>query len=399
MKEGWLTQSLGEVCALATGGTPNTKIAEYWQGGEIPWLVSGDVHKKQVWDCAKRITQLGMRNSNARILPADSVLIALNGQGKTRGTVAMLRIPATCNQSVVCMTPIERNRLLAEYLFYYLESQYQCIRDTTGDKDRRGLNMPLLRAIEVPIAPVAEQRRIVAILDEVFGNIATARTNAEKNLGNARAIFESHLDSMFTQRTEGSVEKTLGELCPLFVDSAHRTPRYQAAGIPALRPRDVANGELNLGGVALVSEEEYDIQSKRHRPAPGDIVYSRELSCGWAVLLPELPRACLSQGMCLFRPAPERLDSRFLQYVLNSPFGRRQAMRAAVGAAHPHINLGDIKAYRIPLPSLPEQEDIVKRLDAAGIETRRLESIYRRKLDALDALKQSLLHHAFSGQL
>src|ERR1019366_1847593 len=144
--------------------------------------------------------------------------------------------------------------------------------------------------------------------------------------------------------------------------------------------------------------KEYEIQSKRHRPVPGDIVYSRELSYGWAALLPESPRVCLSQGMCLFRPAPD-LNGTFLLYVLNGPIGRAQATRAAVGAAHPHINLGDIKAYLIPMPSLGTQMQIIRQLDVMAAEIEHLESIYQQKLAALDALKKSLLHQAFSGQL
>ena len=159
------------------------------------------------------------------------------------------------------------------------------------------LNQRALNSIPIPVPPLAEQQRIVGILDEAFEGIATAKANAEKNLQNARALFESHLQSVFTQRGEGWVEKTLISVCDLFADSAHRTPKYQPEGIPALRPRDVVNGVLNLDSAARVSEEEYEVQSKRHKPRPGDIVYSRELSYGWAALLPESPPICLSQGM------------------------------------------------------------------------------------------------------
>ena len=93
------------------------------------------------------------------------------------------------------------------------------------------------------------------------------------------------------------------------------------------------------------------------------------------------------------------LESAFLLYVLNGPVGREQAVRAAVGTAHPHINLGDIKAYQIPFPSPAEQKRIVRQLDAIVAETQRLESIYQQKLAALDALKKSLLHQAFTGAL
>ena len=165
-----------------------------------------------------------------------------------------------------------------------------------------------------------------------------------------------------------------------------------------MRPRDVVNGQLNFADAACVSEEEFEVQSKRYKPAPGDIVYSRELSYGWAALLPEEPRVCLSQGMCVFRPNRE-VNSAFLLYVLNGPAGREQATRVAVGAAHPHINLGDIKSYSIPLPSFDEQKQIAHKFDALATETQRLARLYERKHAALEALKKSLLHQAFNGEL
>ncbi len=262
----------------------------------------------------------------------------------------------------------------------------------------RNLNGDAYKNIEIPLPPLPEQRRIVSILDEAFDGIAIAKANAEKNLQNARALFESHLQAVFTERGEGSMEKPLFDLCSAFMDSAHRTPDYQDEGIPALRPRDVVNGNLDISGAARVSEEEYEIQSKRYKPRPGDIVYSRELSYGWAALVPESPKVCLSQGMCVFRPIPT-LNTKYLLYVLNGPIGRAQAICAAVGAAHPHINLGDIKSYSIPVATFEKQRQIVGTLDSLSEETQGLKSLYQSKLAALNELKKSLLHRAFSGNL
>lgn len=156
---------IGAVCTLMTGGTPKTSVSEYYDGGTVPWIVSGDIHQKEIYHCGNRITELAVERSNVRYLPKDSVLIALNGQGKTRGSVALLRmIGATCNQSIVSISPNNPEELFSDYLFYYLKSQYQQIRNITGDKDRAGLNMPLIREIQVPLPPLSEQKRIAAIL-------------------------------------------------------------------------------------------------------------------------------------------------------------------------------------------------------------------------------------------
>jgi type I restriction enzyme, S subunit len=181
MRNDWRTANIDDVCHVMTGGTPSRDEPGYF-GGDIKWLVSGDIHRGEIFDCEGRITAAGMQNSNAKLLPVNSVLIALNGQGKTRGTVALLRTAATCNQSLVSIYPKNPQTLLPEYIYANLHGRYQEIRRMTGDSgnDRRGLNMGLIKAIEIPIAPFPEQRRIVGILDKAFAAIATAKANTEK---------------------------------------------------------------------------------------------------------------------------------------------------------------------------------------------------------------------------
>jgi len=163
----WPVVKLGEICSFMTGGTPTSTIKEYYENGKIPWLVSGDIHKEQIYDCDGRITEKGVSQSNAKYLPLNSVLIALNGQGKTRGTVAILRIEnATCNQSLVSINPKDE-RLLSDFLYYQLKSMYQIIRNITGDNQRSGLNIPILKDIKIYLPEnVLKQQEIVAKIED-----------------------------------------------------------------------------------------------------------------------------------------------------------------------------------------------------------------------------------------
>lgn len=329
------------------------------------------------------------------------------------GDIVFARTGATTGKSylissppdAVCASYLIRLRLrstemLPKYVSYYFGTKiyWDAISSGISGSAQGGFNASKLGELRIPVPSIAEQQRIVVILDEAFAGLATATANVEKNLKNARELFESYLLSVFAENSKTWKTTSLGNLSALFVDSAHRTPKYQTDGIPALRPRDVVNGKLSLSEAAKVSEQEYAVQSKRHRPGPGDIVYSRELSFGWAALLPDTPRVCLSQGMCLFRAGPE-IDSSFLLYVLNGPIGRKQAMRAAVGTAHPHINLGDIKGYQIPTPSLREQRKALAGFDALLDHSQQLADGYLKKLRKLSDLKQSILQKAFSGEL
>jgi restriction endonuclease S subunit len=161
----WPIVPLGEFCTFTTGGTPASTVPEYYEGGTVPWLVSGDIHKSEIQDCERRITEKGVENSNARYLPDNSVLIALNGQGKTRGTVAMLRMKATCNQSLVAITPTDPIRAIPEYVFWTLRSIYEDIRALTGDNERSGLSITILKTIRIPLPPLEVQKEIVAEIE------------------------------------------------------------------------------------------------------------------------------------------------------------------------------------------------------------------------------------------
>lgn len=174
----WEVVELQKMCAFMTGGTPTSTKKEYYEDGCVPWLVSGDIHKGEIFDCEGRITPAGVENSNAKYLPKGSVLIALNGQGKTRGTVAILRMEnATCNQSLVSINPNDKSKLLSEYLYYILRSMYRNIRNITGDNQRSGLNISIIKAISIPVAPISVQQEIVAQIE-----IEQEIVNANKRL-------------------------------------------------------------------------------------------------------------------------------------------------------------------------------------------------------------------------
>lgn len=191
----WKTVCLGEICSLKTGGTPKSTKKEYYENGTIPWLVSGDIHSEEIFDCDGRITQEGLESSNAKLLPKDSVMIALNGQGKTRGTVAVLRFEATCNQSLVSILPNDEETLLVEYLFVCLRGMYKAIRNLTGDKQRSGLNMPIIKKIKIPMAPINIQKEIVQKIEE------------------ERKVIEGNkkLIETYTQKIQDRINKVWGE--------------------------------------------------------------------------------------------------------------------------------------------------------------------------------------------
>ena len=156
--DAWEQRELGKTCVITTGGTPTTSISNYWNPKEIPWLSSGEVHKKRISETDDRISRQGLENSSARWVKPYSVLIALAGQGKTRGTVAINEIALTTNQSIAAIYPEEHD---AEFLFQNLESRYEELRAiSSADGSRGGLNKNLLSSVFIPYTETQEQLKI-----------------------------------------------------------------------------------------------------------------------------------------------------------------------------------------------------------------------------------------------
>lgn len=164
---------IGECCDVLTGGTPSRYVPEYWNG-DIRWMASGDINKRVVHEVSGRITALGMESSNAKLLPKKTVMVALNGQGKTRGMAAITEIELTCNQSLAAIVPKKGSNIDPDYLFWNLYSRYKEIRYLRGGEFRSGLNLSLIRQLDFPVPmkdgkpDLAEQKRIAKELSSAF---------------------------------------------------------------------------------------------------------------------------------------------------------------------------------------------------------------------------------------
>ena len=258
------------------------------------------------------------------------------------------------------------------------------------------LNQGSLREIPIPLPPLPEQHRIVAILDEAFDGIATARANAEKNLHSARAVFESHLQSVFTKRGEGWVETTLGQVYDVR-DGTHDSPKFYDEGFPLVTSKNLKRDGLNLDSIKFISEEDYRKINERSGVSVGDVLFAMIGTIGNPTVVKDEPKFAI-KNMALFK-VPKSQSSEFLRYFLSADVTLTRMKREANGTTQKFVGLGYLRKFPIHLPTFHNQQKLVDELDRISAETVRLESLYQRKLAALDELKQSLLHQAFSGQL
>lgn len=290
----------------------------------------------------------------------------------------------------------------AEWLYYYLsraEMRDEGTALTYGAVGQRRLPKDFVENYPIPVPPLPEQQRIIAILDEAFDGIATAKTNAENNLANARAVFESHLASLFVQHGEGWVDSTLGESVR-FIDYRGRTPKKTESGLRLITAKNVKMGYVQQTPEEFVAPETYDGWMTRGIPQRGDVLFTTEAPLANVASLDTDEKVVFAQRIIIMQPDRSRLAGAFLKYLLLSQPVQQRIHKNGTGATVKGIKASLLKGIEVSFPeSLALQEQVVANLDSLSGETQRLESVYQRKLDALDTLKQSLLHHAFSGQL
>ena len=290
-----------------------------------------------------------------------------------------------------------RSELNRDFLFYQLLHLQPEIAGREGAVFA-SINKSEIEALPLAFAPLPEQQRIVGILDEAFEGIATAKANAEKNLQNARALFESHLQSVFTQRGPGWKQKTLEEIATTFGrgKSKHRPrnePKLYGGKYPFIQTGDIRNADHFITEYSQTYSKAGLAQSKLW--PKGTICITIAANIAETAILGF--DACFPDSVIGVVTNPKEADIGFVEYLLQSFKARLQAL--GKGSAQANINMGTFENERFPFPSVIEQKQIVAKLDALSEETQRLDSIYQQKLATLDELKKSLLHQAFTWQL
>ena len=286
-----------------------------------------------------------------------------------------------------------------KFLYYYLSSIVDLLNLVGTGATFKELSGGKLKEVTIPVPPLAEQRRIVGILDEAFEGIATTKANAEKNLRNARAVFESHLNSVFTQRGEGWVERKLGNVCSIARGSSPRPIQKFLTtapnGINWIKIGDATASEKYIYKTAEKIIPDGAIRSRIVHD--GDFLLSNSMSFGRPYIMQTT--GCVHDGWLVLSDYASHLDQNYLYYVLGSQFVFQKFDRLAAGSTVRNLNIELASRVKIPIPPLKHQREIAQQLDAISEEIQRLESIYQQQLDALEELKKSLLHQAFTGAL
>ena len=305
--------------------------------------------------------------------------------------------PGLLNQHIFKVA--HRESIDRRYAFYGLQFITAEIEKTvSGAVGLVHITKAKLNEFTLPLPSLFEQRRIVALLDEAFEALATAKANAEQNLENARSLFESHLESVFTKQDPESEQHVLGELIEIQNGFAFKSSEYTDSGYFVIRISNVQDGVITLGNPRFLKLA--DKRLERFILNEGDILVSLTGNIGRVGVVQEdhLP-AVLNQRVARITIRQYSVERDFLFRFLMSRSFREKLQAAGHGAAQQNVSTQKIETVRLSLPSKEDQRRIANEFDNFAAEIQRLTSIYERKLAALEELKASLLHRAFSGEM
>ena len=401
---------IGELASIIVGGTPSTTIPNYWNGN-IPWMASGDVHLKRVKDVKGRITLDGFNNSNSSLVFPPSVAIALAGQGKTRGTAALIEIELCTNQSIALIKPNEE-KLLARFLFHLLDAQYEELRSASAGGGRAGLSKGILEKYEINYpSSKGEQKTIAAILDTLDEAIAAA----EALLAKQEKMKQGLLQDLLTRGVDENGQlrpqwqerpdlyhktglgwipkdwkvKTIGEVCDSLVPGRDK-PDLDGGGIPWITISDIQDSEFILVSKNNISLSKVSVKKATARLMPANTVL---MSCVGefgisAIAHNELVANQQLHGfICGNNILPEWL-------MMQIRTSRRRIELMATQTTISYLNKTGCESIKITLPEPIEQQKIFSIIKEFMDST----SLENNQLNKLHLLKTGLMQDLLTGR-
>lgn len=387
MKNVTTTVALGGLVDVVMGQAPSSKDCNFDRKG-IPFVKVGEFGES-------RPVIREWTTDPLRMARRTDVLLCVVG-----ATCGKINLGEECaiGRSVAAIRP-HPAKLNQFYLYYFMMTLVERLRSGSVGAAQTVISKEMVETVQIPFAPLPEQERIVGILDKAFEGIATAKATAEKNLKNAHAVFESHLQFVLARRGEGWVKRKLGDVCSIARGGSPRPiQKFLTTSTDGINWIKI--GDATASGKYIYETEQKIIPegAKRSRIVhEGDFLLSNSMSFGRPYIM--RTTGCIHDGWLVLSDYAAHLDQDYLYLVLGSEVVFEQFNRLAAGATVRNLNIELASRVEIPVPPLKEQHEIATQLDAMSAETQRLEAVYQQKLTALEALKKSLLHQAFSGQL
>lgn len=411
----WKVKPIAYMTKSRSGGTPDRNNLLYWENGTIPWMSSGEVNKVNIYDTDEKITTLAVHHSSAKIISKNAVMVALNGQGKTKGMSAILRIDSACNQSL-CAFSCNAGILYYEYLFWCFQTMYTYLRQMSGDDVRDGLAASYVKKQKIPVPKYEEQQAIADFLDKECAQIDSIAADLEKQI----ELLQQYKKSLITETVTKGLDKTvpmkdsgvewLGKI-PEHWDvepikyrvtfhNGDRGENYpskselQSEGIPFINAGHLEGDGLNMDNMDYISEEKYRIMGGV-KLRSGDILYCLRGSVGKNAIV-DMNQGTVASSLVAIRSV--RISAKYLYYCLNSHIEEVQRYLWDNGTAQPNLSADNLGKYKICIPPVEEQMTIVEYLNNICSQIDNLIIGKRKQLSTIQQHKKSLIYEYVTGK-
>jgi type I restriction enzyme S subunit len=401
MKQDWEIKRLGQVLIIERGGSPRP-IEKYITSSPdgINWIKISDAtaSDKYIYETKEKITRDGLHKTRV-VNDGDFIL----SNSMSFGRPYIMKTTGCIHDGWLVLKQTDKKLFETEFLYYLLSSPfvYNQFNGLAAGSTVRNLNISLVSSVIVPIPPLQEQLRITTILDEVFSSIAKAKANAEQNLNNAKDLFESYLQSIFSNKDGGWEEKTLGEVCEMINRGV--SPRYiEREGLIVLNQKCIRDHKVSFEQSRFHDGSAKKVTSEKFLRL-GDVLIN---STGVGTLgrvaqvRTELKNVIVDSHITIVRPLKNLFFLDFFGWALI--FIEDEIAKRGEGCGgQTELARNTLKDnFTLCFPKfISAQEAIVRKLDSLLAETKKLEYIYHQKLNDLEELKKSMLQKAFIGEL
>lgn len=459
LPEGWSETEIGDIADVISGGTPKSGIAENFalSGEGIAWLTPADLSgykRKLISRGARDLSTEGYSSCSAKLMPAGAILFSSRAP---IGYVAVASNEISTNQGFKSF--VFTNDIYPDYAYYYLRNIRHLAEELGTGTTFKEISGSAAKTLPFVMAPLAEQKIIAEKLDTLLAQVDSTKARLEQIpqiLKRFRqAVLEEAVSGRLTENwrdariNEESAEELLVNISKTrkknltsgtdslateskrylakidahhfnipdiilpvgwkwttflqsmekVVDCHNKTAPYTEEGIYLIRTPDIRNGIISLKNTKFVNEDTYNFWSKRCPPKSGDIIFTREAPMGEAGIVPENILLCMGQRMMLLRPLQSYLNNKYVLLNILSISFQARMMSQAIGTGVKHLRVADVESLMYPLPPLPEQHEIVRRVEQLFAYADTIEKQVNNALTRVNSLTQSILAKAFRGEL
>jgi type I restriction enzyme, S subunit len=400
---GWKLMKLGELADWGSGGTPNSNNPEYYNGN-IPWIIIGDLNDGNIYSSSKRISQLGLQNSSAKLVPIDNVLVAMYG---SIGKLGINRIPLATNQAIAFTKRIKHDTY-NKYLFYYLLSIRNFLFELGKGGTQKNISQTILKEVKIPVPPIETQFKIVSKIEELFSELDKAVESlktAQQQLKVYRqavlkAAFEGNgLFSAFSNNfSPMKLEKIADAIDP---QPSHRTPPEVKGGIPyvGISEVDKTTNKINFQKARKISIDILQEHITRYPIYDDDFAIGKIGTIGKPFKVPTLRNYTLSANVVLIQPKRDKVLPDYLYYLFQSIHIEKQFITEQKATTQAAFGIKKVRAINIPYCDLNSQSDIIDKLKSILKTIEQLENKITFCIDSSDVLRKTVLKQAFEGKL